>query len=233
MKKSLAIAVVLILLTSLFTACAGPSVNPQTESSTTQESKTATLSNTTATTTSVEISTTDEAEQTEEEDPFKFYTLFPLTTKVTKNLQNSLYGAVVGQTSWAETERLLTKRKIEFDNSLPDSSILVGKYISFRFDDENILETILVYWYEYEEDLFRPEMVKIETDRGAKMGDSMERIVELYGDGYQVRDWQFIAIEYTNTEAYIVFNFCQDVDRDYLFAWSISSKRSFKGPPEG
>ncbi|MDR3314548.1 MAG: hypothetical protein LBS96_08880 [Oscillospiraceae bacterium] len=208
MKKCFFIASMMMLLLCFLVACADLSGNSQTEQ-------------------------TSQAQKIEDEDPFHFYTVFPLTTRIAEGIQNALYGGVVGKTSLEETERLLNKRKISYRKSASDSSIFVGHYVSYKFDEMNILESILVYWYEYAEAPFTPEMVEIVTDRGAKMGDSMKRIVDLYGDGYQKRDWQGIDMEYTDGNAFMLFHFALDEDgQDYLFAWFISSKSSFKEPSE-
>ena len=58
------------------------------------------------------------------------------------------------------------------------------------------------------------------TARGAKIGDSKERILELYGDDYPIRNIRLKSIEYSDGDVYLLFG----VSNTPLWLWEISNE---------
>ena len=158
------------------------------------------------------------------------YTLFPSTTRMTKGIQHSFEGVSIGKTTLDEAQKMLAKKNLAFDyEELFPYSILTqaisteGAY--YMFDDKGITREISVS--------------DGSTERGAKIGDSEERIIELYGDGFQ--KWLNgsmiyengiqkgfrgeIMLEYTDGSVFLAFAFG---DNNQLHNWWISQETMWR-----
>ena len=79
-------------------------------------------------------------------------------------------------------------------------------YMQFWFDDFGGLETIEIHYN-----------LDIVTDRGIRIGDSREKIIELYGNNFRPAPHNPEFIEYFDGEVYLGFVFWDDI----LRWWSI------------
>lgn len=166
---------------------------------------------------------------------YNFFSVFPETTRITKNIQKSFNGVTLGKTTLTELRQSLKEKKVAYDyaekNVVSDiSARILADSVRYFFDDNGVVQLISVG-------------SSLETDRGAKIGDSEEKIIGLYGDGYQKRLYGHIVyeegkkgefdgdifLEYTDGKSFLIFFFNGDKQLGF---WQLSYETAMKEPPE-
>lgn len=215
MKKQLIIFAAFLLLTSAFSSCQSLTEGSPTDGKTTAASQSSFPAQ------SPTITAPSSANH--------IYTFFPSTTVLTTSIQNSIDGVVVGKTSLKELRKSLDAKGVayEYDPNLysvrpPSVRVKWGYYF---FDEANVVDQISVD--------------ALETERGVKMGDSIERIIAVYGDGYQKELYGEVVneggvegfvgettLEYTDGRIFLSFWFGED---NLLSTWAIRRETIIKG----
>jgi len=123
-----------------------------------------------------------------------------------------------------DVESILTQRGINF-RRVPLSAWCDGFFFvpenelaRFTFDDFGALQTV--------SNSSDPHSI---SERGIRIGDSKERVIELYGNNYRLSLSSFITLEYTDGETYLFFSLTDGVVDGWRICHMSLFERFFDG----
>jgi len=227
LKRLLPFAVAILCLMCAFSACRSSKMELLPESSTMVAIQSTINSQGLTTLGSTSITTWPQSQE-------HIYTFFPLTTKIKKDIQNSVNGVTIGKTTLEDLKVIFDEKNIEFQyehnfDSIKPPMVVVG-LDHYCFDERNVVCQISIR--------------SLETDTGARTGDNIERIIGLYGDGFQKQLYGEMMygdgnqwfdgdtiIEYTDGMTYLRFWFGRD---NLLNVWAVAKETAMLGvDPDG